>query len=144
MMSGTEKDALKEFKETFLEVTQLLGFISHDKVFRQEHGFSMTDYVDERRSCSSNLREIADSVERVVRDTGIARTTGGAVGVISGAAAIGGLILAPFTAGISLFLTVGGVAGGIAAAANNVAAAIVKDVKVNDQAKGSGEGDGFP
>ena len=116
-MSERDDEALREFKAALLAVTQLFGFISNDEVFKKEHGFSMTEYIGLRRSCSNEIRELADSIERVVRDTGIARTTGGSVAVASGAAALGGILLAPFTAGASLALTVGGIAGGVASAA---------------------------
>ena len=134
-MSNGDDEALREFKEALMAVTQLFGFLSNDDVFKKEHGFSMTEYIDLRRSCTNEIREVADSIERVVRDTGIARTTGGSVAVASGAATLGGLLLAPFTAGASLALTVGGIAGGIASAATTLTAAIIKDSKVNEKAK---------
>ena len=134
-MSYREDEDLLEFKKTFLAVTQILGFISNDEIFKREHGFSMTEYINLRRSCANEIREVADRIERVVRDTGIARTTGGSVAVASGAAAIGGILLAPFTAGTSLALTVAGIAGGVASAATTVTAAIIRDTQVNEKAK---------
>lgn len=132
LLEGTDQD-LQEFKEHFLSITQLLGFLSNDDIFKKEHGFSMTEYISERRSCANSLHEVADSIEKVVHDTGIARTTGGSVAVASGAAALGGILLAPFTAGTSLALTVGGIVGGVASAATTLTAAIIKDQKVKEK-----------
>ena len=58
--------------------------------------------------CYSKLNELADHVEKVTFDTGIAKTTGGGVGIAGGLCIVGGLIAAPFTAGLSLGLTIGG------------------------------------
>lgn len=134
-MSIRDDEALREFKETLLAVTQLLGFMSNDTVFKQEHGFSMSEYMHLRRSSATEIREVADNIERVVRDTGIARTTGGSAAVVSGLATFGGIIAAPFTAGASLALTVGGIAGGIASAATTLTASIIKDAKIKEKAK---------
>ena len=70
-----------------------------------------------------------------MRDTGIARTTGGSVAVVSGVATLAGLAMAPFTAGLSLILTAGGIVGAIASAATTLTAAIIKDKNVNEEAK---------
>ena len=134
MSHGEDKDLL-QFQETQLAVTRILAFISNDEIFKREHGFSMTEYTKMRRSCADEIREVADGIERVVRDTGIARTTGGGVAVVAGAAALGGILLAPFTASASLAFTVGGIAGGVASAATTLTAAIIKDAKVNEKAK---------
>ena len=133
-MSGRDDEDLRQFQETLLSVTRLLGFLSNDKIFKQQNGFSMPKYLDQRRSCADEMRDVADSIESVVRDTGIARTAGGAVGAASGAAVLGGILLAPFTAGASLALTVGGIVGGVASAATTLTAAIIKDKKVNENA----------
>lgn len=134
-MSDTEDEDLRKFKDTLIAVTGIFGFLSNDEVFEKEHGFSMKVYIGLRRSCANEIRGVADNIERVVRDTGIARAAGGSVAVVAGAAALGGVLLAPFTAGASLVLTVGGIVGGVAAAATTVTAAIIKDTKVNKKAK---------
>ena len=83
-MSYREEDEdLRNFQETLVDVTRLIGFLSNDEVFKKEHGFSMTEYISLRRSCANQIREVASSIERVVRDTGIAKTTGGSVAVVS-------------------------------------------------------------
>ena len=130
-----EDEDLPQFKEILIAVTRILGFLSNDKVFKIEHGFSMTEYIHDRRFCTDGIREVADNLERVVKRTGIAKTTAGSVGVVSGAAALGGLILAPFTAGVSLVLTVGGVVGGIASSATTLSASVLKHTNINKKAK---------
>lgn len=137
MSNEKEKDnkVLDEFKEAFISLTQLFGLMCDDEVFRKEYGFTMTEFLNLRHSCANKIHEVADNIERVVRDTGIAKTTGGSVAVASGAATIGGILLAPFTAGASLALTVGGIVGGVASAATTLTAAIIKDSSVNSKAK---------
>ena len=133
--TDSDDESLGEFQEVFLSLIELLGFISNDEIFKQKHGFSMTEYIALRRYCSKKIREVAGHIERVVRDTGIAKTTGGAAAVVSGASALGGLLLAPFTAGTSLVLTVGGIAVGVASAATSLTAAIIQDRNVKSAAK---------
>ena len=86
--------------------------------------------MKERHDCAGVLRSCGNHIAKVVHDTGVARTAGGAVGVASGAMILGGLIAAPFTAGASLALTAGGVATGVGSAATTITAAIIKDKHV--------------
>ena len=130
-----EDEDLRQFQDVLLAVTRILGFLSNDEVFKIVHGFSMTEYIYERRFCADEIRQVADDLERVVKGTGIAKTTAGSVGVVSGVAALGGLILAPFTAGVSLVFTVGGVVGGIASSATALTASVVKYTSVKGRAE---------
>lgn len=130
-----EDEDLREFKEILLAVTQIFGLLINDRVFKIEYGFSMTEYVSLRHSCANEIRRVADSIKKVVKDTGITRTTGGSLAVVSGAATLGGLILAPFTAGASLVLTVGGIAGGVTSATLTLAAGIIKEKNVKEKAE---------
>ena len=91
---------------------------------------TMTEYISMRRFCADKIREDADSIERVVRATGFARTAGGIVALVAGVASLAGILLAPVTASASLSLTVIGKGGGVASAATTLAAAIIKDVNV--------------
>ena len=134
MDACNDEDALETYKKNLLTVAQLSGFLCNDEVFKKEHGFSMTEYIDERRSCSKEIREVAGSIDTIVTAAGIARTTGGVVGVGAGAAALGGLVLAPFTAGLSLVLTVGGAIAGVAAGGTSLGAIIAQDVGIRTKA----------
>ena len=59
------------------------------------------------------MRDMADYLEKTHADVLIADRVGTGVGIGSGLLVIGGLIAAPFTAGISLGLTVAGTTTGI-------------------------------
>ena len=78
------------------------------------------------RKCKKELHQLADHIDKVAFDTGIARTTGGGVGVASGACVIGGAIAAPFTAGLSIGLSLGGAAGAAASAATSGTATFIQ------------------
>ena len=79
------------------------------------------------KRCGYKINKLANHIEKVAYDTGIARTTGGGLGIASGIIAIGGILAAPFTAGTSLALTVGGVATGVASATTTLTATVVKE-----------------
>ena len=128
-------DACNEYKKNLLTVAQLSGFLCNDEVFKKEHGFSMTEYIDERCSCAKEIREVAGSIDTVVTITGAVRTGGGVVGVVGGAAALGGLVLAPFTAGLSLGFTITGVVLGLAAGGTGLGATIGREVEIRRKAK---------
>ena len=83
-------------------VAGVLTLLIDDNEMRAEHGFSMTDYIQRRRELSRDLRTMADELERKMREVGILKTTGGATGILSGFLALGGIFLAPVTAGASL------------------------------------------
>ena len=79
------------------------------------------------KRCGYKINKLANHIEKVAYDTGIARTTGGGLGIASGAMAIGGILAAPFTAGASLALTIGGVATGVASGATTLTASVIKE-----------------
>ena len=125
--SKFESGGVEEFQALFKEVTGQLAVLSNDEAFVAHFGFHLKDYLKERRDCAEVLRSCGNHIAKVVHDTGVARTAGGAVGIASGAAILGGLFLVPFTAGASLALTAGGIAGGVGSAATTITASIVKD-----------------
>lgn len=61
----------------------------------------------------TKLRALADYLAKVHNDVLIADRVGTGVGIGAGAMTIGGLVAAPFTAGLSLSLTTTGIAAGI-------------------------------
>ncbi|XP_030252188.1 serine/threonine-protein kinase PLK4-like isoform X2 [Sparus aurata] len=70
-----------------------------------------------------NLRQVADSLERVHQVTTIGSLAGGVIGAAGGITSIVGLILAPFTLGALIVTGVGigvSVAGGLTAGASNI------------------------
>ncbi|KAJ3068960.1 hypothetical protein HDU98_007938 [Podochytrium sp. JEL0797] len=106
--------SVDQFKHHILEATGLIAFMS-DPAFKQQNGFSMTDYFDLRRSIADSIRETGNHIKMVVRDTGIAKPG--------------------FFWRLSLGLTIGGLAGGVASAATNVTAEMVKAGHLNADSK---------
>ncbi|KAJ3077978.1 hypothetical protein HK100_010862, partial [Physocladia obscura] len=98
----------------------------------------MEAYLMRRSEVSRSLRTVAASVQAATRRAGAGRTVGGGAGLVSGAAAVGGVVLAPFTAGASLLLTASGVASGVAAAAATAAAAAYKSRALAADARTAG------
>ena len=74
------------------------------EAFKRKNGFTVSDFLKIRRNCADSLRRIADHIEKVTCQTGIART-GGALAVI------GSFFALPFTAGATLPLMLTAVAG---------------------------------
>ncbi|XP_027865573.1 calcium/calmodulin-dependent protein kinase type II subunit beta-like [Xiphophorus couchianus] len=80
--------------------------------------------VEDLQMKLEKLRALADGLERVHEGTTIGSLTGGVIGAVGGITSIVGLILAPFTLGVSLIVTgvgVGvGAVGGVTAGASNI------------------------
>ena len=104
-----------------------VDLITDKAAFYDRYGFYLEEYLSNRAIFALLCRDHAERIERWVKRSGIAKTVGGSVNIISGGAAIAGIILAPFSAGLSLVLTVGGIAGGIAGASTNIIADLAKD-----------------
>ncbi|KAK4036308.1 hypothetical protein OUZ56_028369 [Daphnia magna] len=83
-----------------------------------------TDVLQERKDIIQKLRDIATYLEKTHKDVLIADRVGTGVGIGAGCLVLGGLVAAPFTAGLSLSLTVmgtaTGVAGGLTSAGANI------------------------
>ena len=129
-----------EFSDEDLRYIQrfqrLVKPISDDEYFLKQHGFTLKEYLDNRKQFSFICKEHAAHMEKFSKDTGIARTVGGSVAVVSGGLAILGVVLAPFTVGASLGLTIGGITGGILGSGTTIGATIAKDVNIQlDQKK---------
>ncbi|XP_051240367.1 apolipoprotein L3 isoform X2 [Dicentrarchus labrax] len=93
-----------------------------------EHGGFLKQLNDE-------LLCIADNLDKVSKGTKIAGITGGATSVAGGAAAAAGVILSPFTLGLSLALTVVGVGVAAAGGVTGASAAIANKVNVTQDKK---------
>ena len=81
------------------------------------------------------LREMADALDKVAVDVGISKATGGGASIAGSAMAIGGLLLAPFSGGASLTLTVGGLALGTAGGVTSLGAALAQHFTDKDRLK---------
>ena len=72
-------------------------------------------YKDHMEDALRKMRKMADDLDDVAEKFGISETVEGSVSIASGVLGALGLILAPFTAGVSIGLTVAGATLGIAA-----------------------------
>ena len=81
----------------FRSLVVKLILLTNDEELRKTYGFSFSDYISNRKNFVHACRKGANQIEKVVRDTGIAKTVGGAVTVASGALSILGVALAPCT-----------------------------------------------
>lgn len=61
-----------------------MGLFVNGQVFEARHGFSLKDYLYERDQVADDLRGIARHIKEIVKDTGIARTTGGGARITGG------------------------------------------------------------
>jgi len=120
-------DVQRKYDELLQELHSEVSLLKDEKIFREIHGFSTSEYIENRKKFAKICRDHADHIDKVAFDTGIARTTGGGIGIASGAAVLGGILLAPATLGLSLGLTIGGAAGGVVSAATTITAQVVKD-----------------
>lgn len=117
-------------EETFQELLSQLLLIKDEVAFSELYDFTIEEYLYNREVFVTNCRNYASHIEQTVRDTGIAQTVGGGVGIASGAALVTGLILAPFTFGLSTGLTIAGAAGGVASAATSISATAIREGSV--------------
>ena len=91
-------------------------------------GYTIDDYEDKVHKAFNIIEECSSELNKVAKDTGIARTVGGSVQIIGGGLAIAGLVLAPFTAGASIGLTIAGVATGAAGGVTSFSSFLVNHV----------------
>ena len=82
------------------------------------------EWMEQRKAIVKKLRDLADRLEKIHGDVLIADRVGTGVGMGGGILTIGGLIAAPFTAGISLGLSVVGTGasflGGLTSLGSNI------------------------
>jgi hypothetical protein len=81
------------------------------------------------------MRGISDYMDKVAFDCGVAKTVGGSTAIVGGIMTGIGLCLTPVTGGLSLALTVGGMAIGVGSAATTFTSTIVKDFQLKDKVK---------
>ena len=110
---------------------RLFHFLINEKAFREKFGFSLKEYLSNRREFVQTCQYHANHIEKFDKDTGIARTVGGSVSIVSGSAVVLGIILAPFTVGASLGLTIGGITGSILGGGTTFGAILAKGLIKN-------------
>ncbi|XP_027138456.1 uncharacterized protein LOC104925459 [Larimichthys crocea] len=118
----------KERKIVKLQAEHLYKAVQVYILLLSQHG----SFLKER---NTELLCIADNLDKVSKNTKIAGITGGATTVAGGVAAAAGVILSPFTLGVSLALTVIGVGVAAAGGVTGASAAIVNKVNVTQDKK---------
>ncbi|CAE7515277.1 APOL3, partial [Symbiodinium sp. CCMP2456] len=122
-------------KELLGEVISITALLTDDEALRLSCGFTVEELLAKRRLAGDLLRELAEHLDRVCRDTGIARTTGGGTAILGGVLGAAGLVLAPVSGGTSMTLSLTGAGLGVGAAAATLTAAVVKDAYVKGASK---------
>ncbi|XP_038649138.1 apolipoprotein L3-like [Scyliorhinus canicula] len=84
---------------------------------------------------TTELREIADDIDRHHKNSTIANVAGSSAGIVGGILSIAGLIASPFTFGASLALTGVGIGVGAAGGATNIGASITDNLIQNNKQK---------
>ncbi|XP_066498980.1 apolipoprotein L domain-containing protein 1-like isoform X2 [Hoplias malabaricus] len=97
------------------------------------------DFIDSYSECQSrmfqylsDLEGTAVQLERMFLGSSISSLAGSSVGFIGGALSIAGLVLAPFTAVVSLWLTAGGAVLGLTSVVNSFAT-LFAETRVNSR-----------
>ncbi len=105
-------------------------FIHSSFQLKEEFLSKMPEWKTLRQQTIDELYKIADECDSLHKDCNIANVTGSSVGAAGGIMALGGILLAPFTFGGSLSLTVAGAATGVAGAATNITTSVVESSKM--------------
>ncbi|XP_052497437.1 apolipoprotein L3-like [Budorcas taxicolor] len=133
VLSREEADGLRE---CLIKVQTDLAGEDQDRLqkYQQEKERFLKEFPQvkqELKESIKKLRELADSVDKVHRDCTISNVVASSTGVASGALTILGLVLAPFTAGLSLGLSAAGIGLGAAASVTGLSAMVVEKVNTS-------------
>lgn len=83
-------------------------------------------WFNSRNELVSTLTSVAEEIDRHHHNVNIASLTGTSSSIAGGTAAIAGLVLSPFTGGLSVALTAGGLVGTVAGSATTLGANIAE------------------
>ncbi|XP_020796537.2 uncharacterized protein LOC110174777 [Boleophthalmus pectinirostris] len=111
-------------------------------LFRDEHGTFMEMFRERRERMLEVLDELepcAVKLDRMNKGARVSNVVGSSVGVVGGGLAIAGLALAPFTAGLSLGLTVAGAATAVTSGANGIVTMVTEKVVTSKQKEKANE-----
>ena len=115
-----------ENHELIKTLSENLELIADATCCESKYGFSIEDYMKNRKDFAEKCKNLELHIRNSVKNTGIAKVTGGSVGIASGSCVLLGVILSPFTFGASLGLTIAGVTGGIASAATTIGSSVAQ------------------
>ncbi|KAG8199494.1 hypothetical protein JTE90_009341 [Oedothorax gibbosus] len=83
-------------------------------------------WLDTREEALTTLRTVADEMDRHHCNVNLASLTGISSSIAGGTAGIGGLLMAPFSGGLSLAMSAGGIVGTVAGSATTLSASIAE------------------
>ena len=98
-------------------------------------GYNIKDYETKVHRAFEIMDACADKLEQVSSDTGIAETVGASASTAGGGMALAGLLLAPFSGGLSLGLTVAGAATSVAGVVTSLTSSLVSQHWDKSEAK---------
>ena len=118
---------LAEAKSLMVPVENVLFALDVlDQIHKCIDGTTVYQWGQNVDGACSKLTECANVLEKVTKDVGIAKATGGGASIGGGALILGGLIAAPFTGGLSLLATAGGTALAVGGGITSFTASMVK------------------
>lgn len=103
--------------------------------FRKARNYFSNTWSGERKEVLKKLMGIRDTIQEQARIHSIANITYSSTGIVGGGLAIAGVITAPFTFGVSLGLTIAGLATSVASGVAGAAHGAIKVSIVNNQIK---------
>uniref|UniRef100_A0A8C6DZW5 Apolipoprotein L3 n=1 Tax=Moschus moschiferus TaxID=68415 RepID=A0A8C6DZW5_MOSMO len=132
-LSREEEYALREYLSKLQTVLAREDQDSLQKCQQEKERF-LKEFPRVKQELEENikkLRELADSVDKVHRDCTISNVVASSTSIVSGALGILGLVMAPFTAGLSLELSVTGIGLGAAAAVTGLSTMVVESINTS-------------
>ncbi|XP_061273330.1 apolipoprotein L3-like isoform X3 [Bos javanicus] len=131
-LSREEVDVLCEY---LIKLQTDLSREDQDRVqkYQQEKERFLKEFPQVKQELKENikkLRELADNVDKVHRDCTISHVVPSSTSIVSGALSILGVVLARFTAGLSLGLSASGIGLGAAAAVTGNSTMVVENVNL--------------
>lgn len=120
----------KENEISKKDIDELLEKVMSFAKVKDEFLIKMSTWKKTRQGTIDQLNYIVNECDSLHKGCNIANVTGSSVGATGGLMALGGLVLAPFTFGTSLSLTVAGGVVGAAGAATNITTSIVESSKM--------------
>eukprot|EP00794_Sanderia_malayensis_P012175 gene12175-13432_t len=115
------------------EIKEIVAKLSEFANIKAEFLEKMSGWKRTREETISQLYTTANECNELHKGCNIANVTGSSVGAAGGIMALGGILLAPFTFGGSLGLTIAGAATGVAGATTNITTSIVESSKMSDK-----------
>ncbi|ELR62444.1 Apolipoprotein L3, partial [Bos mutus] len=132
-LSREQADVLREY---LTKVQTVLAGEDQDRLqkYQQKKERFLKEFPqvkEELKESIKKLHELADNVDKVHRDCTISNVVASSTGIASGALSILGLVLAPFTGGLSLGLSAAGIGLGAASAVTGISTMVVENVNLS-------------